>query len=154
MKHRMNFRALAAALTLIVAALALTAAPSSAMKFKNVYWLDVSGQPSMSPHRVFFQANAGPYVKKIEWNGWGRKKAVGRGTYGTTAPCNGEPCPKGPSRIVLSKPVKCTPSFGNKEGKSIRVYRRGTLYYPDSDGSRKRSNIDGIAGWGACEEAY
>jgi len=150
----MSFRAVAAAVTVMVAALALTAAPGSATKFKNVYWLDVSGTSSMSPHRVFFQANAGPYVKKMNWKGWGSRKAVGRGAYRTSAPCNGEPCPKGPARLVLRKPVRCTPAFGNKEGKSIRVYRRGTLYYPDSDGSRKVANVDGIAGWGACDEAY
>lgn len=154
MKHLTTFRAIAAATVVFVAAFALTVAPGSARTFKNVYWLDVSGTSSMQPHRIFFQANAGPYVKKMDWKGWGSRKAVGRGTYGTTAPCNGEPCPKGPSRIVLRKPARCTPAFGNKEGKSIRVYTRGTLYYPDSDGSRKRANVDGIAGWGACEEAY
>ncbi|MGB0120723.1 MAG: hypothetical protein WBP55_07210 [Solirubrobacterales bacterium] len=154
MSNRKRFRAIAGLTTVLIATLALAAAPGQASKQGKVFWLDLSGGSSVAPHRVFFTANAGGYMKKISWKRWGKNKTVGRGTFGTTAPCNGQPCPKGPAKMILRKPVTCTPDFGNKEGKTIRVYRFGKLFYPDSDGSRLKANLGYRTGWGACKEAY
>jgi len=143
---------------LMVVSLGLSAVAGQAsshggVKYKNVHWLDLNGSSSQAPKRVFFTANSGGFVKKIKWKRWGRNRTVGRGTFGTTAPCNGRPCPKGPARLVLRKPVRCTPAFGNKQGKKIRVYRRGTLYYPKWNGKRLVANISDRTGWGACRQS-
>ncbi|MGA7397004.1 MAG: hypothetical protein WBW62_06095 [Solirubrobacterales bacterium] len=154
MSNRRRFRGIAGLATVLIATLALAAAPGQASKQGKVFWLDLSGGSSVAPHRVFFTANAGGYMKKINWKRWGRNETVGRGTFGTTAPCNGQPCPKGPARMVLRKPVTCHPAIGTKQGEEIRVYRRGMLYYPDSDGSRLKADISDRTGWGLCKEAY
>lgn len=75
------------------------------------------------------------------------------GTFGTTAPCNGRPCPKGPARLVLRKPVRLTPAFGDKQGKRILVYRRSTLCHPNWNGRRLVANISDRTGWGACRRS-
>jgi len=137
----------------LLAGLSLGAPASQAKKPANVYWLNLSGSSSVAPDYVFFTANSGGFVEKLRWKHWGARKTVGRGTFGTTAPCNGRPCPAGPARLVLRKPVLCTPAFGNKQGKKIRVYRFGTLYYPNWDGRRLKANISDRTGWGACRQA-
>ena len=142
-----------AALALSVAALlALAVAPSSAATGKKVFWIDLSGEASQHPERVYFTANSGGYLEDITWDGWGEEKAVGNGTFGTTAPCNGNPCPDGPGTLTLRKPVKCTPEFGEKKGKTVRVYRHGKLVYPDGEGGTETANVSDRTGWGSCKE--
>jgi len=157
MKPSKTVRTIAALMIAIVAAFALSTSASPAAKHKGrdtVYWLDLSGTSSIAPHRVFFTANAGGYLKKIKWKHWGSRKTVGRGIFGSTGTCGPTFCKNtGPGRLVLRKPVKCHPAFGNKKGKKIRVYRRATLHYPDlNNGKRRVSSVE--AGWGACKEAY
>jgi len=159
MKSRTVFSSAVAIAFLLIASLGLSPATGhdaslSGKKYKNVYWLDLSGSSSRAPGRVFFTANSGGFVKNLNWKRWGTRKTVGRGTFGTTAPCNGRPCPRGPARLVLRKPVRCTPAFGDKQGKRIRVYRRGTLYYPKWNGKRLVANISDRTGWGACEQSF
>jgi hypothetical protein len=159
MKSRTVFSSAAAIAILLIASFGISSATGqqasqSGTKYKNVYWLSLSGTSSVAPDYVFFTANSGGFVKNVRWKHWGTKKTVGRGTFGTTAPCNGRPCPKGPARLVLRKPVKCTPAFGDKQGKRIRVYRRGTLYYPNWNGKRLVANISDRTGWGACRQSY
>ena len=160
MKARFNIRTVAALAVTLVAAFSLSTATSPAAHHKAdgpVYWLDLSGTSSIAPHRVFFTANAGGYLKKINWKNWGSKKTVGRGIFGSTGTCGPNFCSRtGPGRLVLRKPVKCHPAFGNKQGKTIRVYRHGTLYYPDLNNKGKRlvTNVSDRTGWGACKESY
>ena len=159
MKSGSVFRCAIAIAVLVVASLGLSsvagqAAKHDGVKYENVYWLDLGGSSSRAPKRVFFTANSGGFVSGMKWKRWGKKKTVGRGTFGTTAPCNGRPCPKGPARLALRKPVRCTPTFGDKEGKRIRVYRRATLYYPNWNGKRLVANISDRAGWGVCRQSF
>lgn len=120
-----------------------------------VYWIDLSGTASQHPDRVFFTASSGGYMEDITWAKWGKWRTVGRGTFGTTAPCGGElpACPEGPAKIVMHKPVRCTPEFGTKEGKKVRVYRHATLTYPDGEGGTIRTDITDRAGWLTCRQA-
>lgn len=122
--------------------------------YRNVYWINLGGTASRAPGRVFFTANAGGFVKNLKWNGWGTRKTVGRGWFGTTWPCDAKPCFKGSkARLIMRKPVICHPQFGNKRGKSVRVYRHTILHYRE-DGKRKRANVTGTSGWQTCKEAY
>jgi hypothetical protein len=129
---------------------------------KPVYWIDLGGQASQHPDYVFFTANAGGYMRDVVWTDWGKRKTVARGTFGTTSPCDpdgngpeggGPPCPDGPAKIVMRKPVKCTPTFGSKKGKKVRVYRHATIWYPDGEGGTIRTNITDRAGWLVCKES-
>lgn len=157
----------------LVAPLALAAAlvpgvgagasvPASADGAKPVYWIDLGGTASRHPDYVFFTANSGGFMKDVRWTDWGAHKTVARGTFGTTAPCDsdgdgpdtgGGPCPDGPAKMVLRKPVRCTPEFGTKEGRTVRVYRYATLWYPDGEGGTIRANVADRAGWASCRES-
>jgi hypothetical protein len=146
-------RAAATLACVAIAALAFGAATGSAGKGKKVYWIDLSGQASQAPEAVFFTANAGGRVDDILWKNWGERKTVGRGDYSSTAPCPPDCNEEGPAKLVLRKPVRCTPQFGNKKGKKIRVYRRGTLTYPDPDGGEQKESLNGRTGWAVCKES-
>lgn len=54
----------------------------------------------------------------------------------------------------MRKPVTCTPEFGSKKGKKVRVYRHATLWYPDGEGNTIRANITDRAGWQTCKQAH
>ena len=122
---------------------------------KAVYWIDLGGTASQHPDYVFFTASSGGYMEDVTWTNWGKHRTVGRGTFGTTSPCgeSGPPCPDGPARIVMRKPVRCTPEFGTKKGKKVRVYRHATITYPDGEGGTIRTDITDRAGWLSCEQA-
>lgn len=152
--RRSLFRSLLVVAIVVASSFSLSVSASPAAKQKDVYWLNLSGSSSIAPDYVFFTANSGGFVENLKWKRWGAKTTVGRGTFGTTAPCNGRPCPAGPARLVLRKPVLCTPAFGDKQGKRILVYRFGTLYYPNWDGRRLKANISDRTGWGACRQSY
>ena len=156
--------ALVAAAVLVPSAGASTDAGTAASiaTDKPVYWIDLGGHASRHPDYVFFTANGGPYVKHLTWSHWGDRKTIGRGTFGTTAPCDpngsgpeggGPPCPDGPAKIVMRKPVRCTPEFGSKEGKKVRVYRHATIWYPDGEGNTVRANISDRTGWAVCKQS-
>ena len=120
-----------------------------------VYWIDLGGTASQHPDFVFFTADAGGYMEDVTWRHWGRYRTVGHGTFGTSAPCNpGQPCPSGPATIVMRKPVRCTPEFGSKKGKKVRVYRHARLTYPDGEGGTLHADITDRAGWASCREAH
>lgn len=150
--------ALAASATLVPSAGASTVAAGA----RPVYWIDLGGTASRHPDYVFFTANSGGYMEDVRWKDWGARRTVGRGMFGTTSPCDpdgegpqggGPPCPDGPAKIVMRKPVTCTPEFGSKEGKKVRVYRHATIWYPDGEGGTERANIADRAGWATCEES-
>ena len=144
-------RAAATLACVAIAALAFGAATGSAGKGKKVFWLDLSGGASQAPEFVFFTANSGGQMDNIVWKNWGKRKAVGRGDFNSTAPCPPDCNEEGPAKLVLTKPKKCTPEFGEKEGKKIRVYKRGKLTYPDGEGGTAKGNVS--TGWGACKQS-
>lgn len=67
----------------------------------------LGGLPEFEPERVFYTADAGPYVYDITWSGWGTAEAVGEGTYdaGSNVPA-GTPEKTEPARIVLTMPKR------------------------------------------------
>ena len=82
----------------------------------------------VKPKRVYLSANAGPWLKALQWKGWGTAKAVAHGTY--ISDCASCPPPKRRTvTLRLSKPVVCTEG----EGKGLRTYRKAvvTLSAPD-----------------------
>lgn len=152
----MKSRLLAVVVT-VVAAIAtigpVEGADAAASTDEPVFWISLGGTASQHPRSVYFTANSGGYMKKVRWTHWGTSRTVGKGTFGTTAPC-GDPmpaCPDGPGRLVLTKPVTCTPFFGDKEGETVLVYKVAKLTYPDGEGGRKHARVE--AGWGTCEES-
>jgi len=147
---------LAAAIAVIAAFALVPSADASSAKGKPVYWIDLSGTASQHPDYVYFTASSGGYMKDVEWKHWGARRTVGHGTFGTTAPCGqpGLPCPDGPATITMRKPVKCTPEFGTKEGKTVRVYRHAKIAYPDGEGGTLHADITDRAGWATCKEAH
>lgn len=158
----MRTRLLPALLALIAAVATITAvglstsADAKPAKHKPVFWIDLSGTASQHPRHVYFTANAGGYMKGVTWTDWGKKKTVGTGTFKTSAPCGGElpACPEGAATMVLRKPVRCTPEFGNKKGKTVLVYRHARLTYPDGEGGTLHADITDRAGWASCKQAH
>lgn len=136
---------------LIALGFVLVLAAPAASAAKPVHWIDLMGTASQKPEGVFFTANSGPQVRKVKWNGWGKRRTVGRGTYLITSPPPpGQENPRGPARIVAWKPVLCTPEFGNRKGKLIRVYRKARMLRPVAEGGRKWVDISAYTGWGTC----
>ncbi len=132
----------------------LSSADASSAGRKPVYWIDLAGTAAQHPSHVYFTADAGGYMKHVKWRHWGHHKTVGHGTFDTSAPCNpGQACPSGPATIVMRKPVKCTPEFGSKKGKTVRVYRHARLTYPDGEGGTLHADITDRSGWASCKEA-
>ncbi|HEU4658118.1 MAG TPA: hypothetical protein VFR97_11350 [Capillimicrobium sp.] len=80
---------------------------------------DLFYQPEIEPERVFFTANAGPYLKDLAWTGWGTAQAIGTGTYVSDCASCG---PKQilPARLVLERPGAC-------RGWGVQVYLRSRL---------------------------
>ncbi len=150
-----NLRAIGAVLALIgVAAMLLFAAASPAAKSKKVFWIDLSGQAAQHPDFVYFTANSGGQVHDLSWTNWGGKKAVGEGIFEDTSPSfPGKPDTTGPARITARMPVTCTPEFGSKKGKKIRVYRHVKLRYPDGSGGTNVADVTDRAGWTLCKES-
>jgi hypothetical protein len=102
----------------------------------KVYFADLFGGATQHPKKIFFTANSGPRVTKIEWKHWGSKKAVGRGVYEDTqaVPCPPMCHPKSPAKIVLKRPELCKqPKWAKKAGKKLLMYERGTLTHRDTD---------------------
>ncbi|MBN8869485.1 MAG: hypothetical protein J0H66_06350 [Solirubrobacterales bacterium] len=153
----MNFRGIAVKagvlIAALVASLTLAAPVTSAKQSKPpVFWIDLSGTAEQHPGMVIFTANAGPQVYKLKWTGWGKNKTVGHGTYRVTSPPPPDgKNPKGPAKIVAWKPVKCVPEFGNRKGKTIRVYRHAKMLRPVPEGGRKWVDISGYTGRPTCK---
>jgi len=138
---RQNGIRLVAGLAIIVAATLAFGATSSAKqgtqaKQGKVYFADLFGGATQHPKKIFFTANSGPRVTKIEWKNWGSRKAVGRGVYEDTQaiPCPPLCHPKGPAKIVLKRPQPCKqPKGSDKEGKTLLMYEKGVLTHPDTE---------------------
>jgi hypothetical protein len=66
--------------------------------------------PEVEPERIFFQADAGPYLRDIRWMGWGTEIAVGHGRFVSDCASCGTPEHK-PATIIMHGLTPC-PAFG------------------------------------------
>ena len=55
---------------------------------------------------------------------------------------------------MLRKPVPCTPEFGSKKGKHVRVYRHSTLTYPDGKGGKIVSDVSDRSGYATASHPH
>jgi hypothetical protein len=153
----MDFRGTALKVMMLIGAvaacLALTAPATSAKSAKPpVFWIDLSGTAQQHPSLIFFSANSGSQVHNIKWTGWGKNRTVGHGKYRVTSPPPpGEKNPAGPAKIVVWKPIKCVPEFGNRKGKTVHVYRHARMLRPVSGGGRKWVDISAYTGHLTCK---
>jgi hypothetical protein len=74
-------------------------------------------EPFVAPQRIFFTADAGPYLRDIRWTDWGSEFAVGHGRFVSDCASCGTPEHK-PAVVVMHGLVAC-PQFGGF------VYRYG-----------------------------
>ena len=66
--------------------------------------------PSVEPVRYFFSANAGPYLDRLRWSGWGTPHATATGTYiSDCASCGPKIVRR--STVVVHR-IRCTPWGG------------------------------------------
>ena len=72
---------------------------------------------------VFFSANAAPGQSPPR-TGWSKNCAVGSGHYDVTSPPIPVKRTRKARRGSSSGLVKCVPDFGNREGKTIHIYRK------------------------------
>jgi hypothetical protein len=98
-------------------------------------------QPEVEPVRIFFQADAGPYIDKLTWVGWGTHRAVGRGVYVNECPIG--PCAPTKFRkkttVVFDHSAAC-PAWG------ARTYSGHTTVYDAPDKPRRVR----VSGAGFC----
>jgi hypothetical protein len=82
---------------------------------------DLFGQAQVEPKRIFLTANSGPYIKRLQWSGWGKRRAIGEGIY--ISDCVSCPPPdRRPAKVVLRKRKPCE----KRGGRSYRVGRLKT----------------------------
>jgi hypothetical protein len=103
------------------------AAPASGAEPRTVIF-DLFPSPLVKPDRVFFTADAGPYLKDLTWTDWGTDTATGTGTYELSCSNGGPDC--GDSTAVTDYPATYTltglipcPRFGA----AATTYRTGTV---------------------------
>ncbi len=117
-------------LGLAVLAPGAAAAPeASVAAAPKVVIFDLYPTPHVKPARVFFQADAGPYLDKLLWSGWGEATSTGTGVWTLDCSNGGPSCAPGdpdvttyPARYILSDLGPC-PRFGA----SAKSYRSGTV---------------------------
>ena len=103
-------------------------------EIKTVYF-DLMYSQHVMPKRIFVTASSGPWMKGLDWDGWGTNKAVGHGTW--ISDCAS--CP-GPDRrtvtITFTKPVYC-------RAEGVRTYRKahGVLSEPDEGYNETKFSI-------------
>lgn len=108
------------------------ATPATAKnEFRKTALFNLTYEPKVKPNRVFLSANAGPYLKKIKWSGWGTNKTVGRGRFISDCSSCGIKENK-PMKLTLYKIRPC-PKYG------VMAYRKGYLKIYD----KKRPNRGG-----------
>jgi hypothetical protein len=92
-----------------VALLGLTVAASSALAAApRTVIFNLSASPLSQPDRVFFQADAGPYLRDLKWADWGTATSVGTGTWELDCSNGGPSC--GASNAVTTYPATYTVS--------------------------------------------
>ncbi|MBK5234005.1 MAG: hypothetical protein JJE13_13635, partial [Thermoleophilia bacterium] len=95
---------------------------------EKVVYFDPAYQQSVKPGRIFLSANAGPYLKKLKWTGWGTNKTVGRGRFISDCASCGEYENRAVT-ITLRKVIYC-------KAVDVHTYKFGKIHVKDS--RRKR----------------
>jgi hypothetical protein len=84
--------------------------------------------PLVKPDRVFFQADAGPYLSDLQWSGWGEPTALGTGKWVLDCSNGGpscgadDPSESYPARFTLSDLAPCP-----RLGPDALSYRSGVV---------------------------
>ena len=125
----------AAALVALSVVLALVGpvAPAGAGA-PRTYYFTMFGVGEEHPRQIFLTANAGPYLTRLRWSGWGKDATVARGVY--RSDCASCPPPRRRQATVrFSHPVVCDDG--------ARTYARGvvTLSRPDRGRHRRTFRI-------------
>lgn len=105
---------------------------------KTVFF-DMYYNPKVTPIRIFMTANSGPWMKGLHWDGWGDRKAVGRGAWiSDCASCLGPDRRK--VRITLTKRVYC-------RAQGVHTYRKANvvLSKPDEGYTNRKFTF-----WNGC----
>jgi hypothetical protein len=117
------------ALALAFSGLTVASAPATSAAPKT-YYFTMTGTGQAHPEQIFLTADAGPYLTKLEWKGWGNARAVARGVYRSTcASCS--PPKRRTATVRFSKLISC--------GGDVQAYSKGvvTVSKPDR-GHHKR----------------
>lgn len=109
----------------LVAALAIVSAGAGAHPAAppKVAIFNLTDTPKVKPRTVYLSADAGPYVTRLTWRGWGTARAVGRGTFVSDCASCG-PKERRPATIVL-RTLRSCPAF------DVRSYRHAELTVHD-----------------------
>jgi hypothetical protein len=125
----MHVRPILLALALVGAAFAApgtlaVAAPTGQTAKPAVYWN--LGHPVTEPRRIFTAFSSAPYLRRLTWEDWGAREAVGTGRW--MSDCASCPPPaQRRATIRLTGFVTCA------EDRSVRTYRSAvvTVDVPD-----------------------
>lgn len=115
------------ALALAFSGLTAASAPATSDTPRTVLF-NMYAHGTAHPREIFLTADAGPYLKRLDWKHWGATTTVAEGVYvSDCASCS--PPRRRTATVRLSKPVVCT----HGEGAGLRTYRRAvvTLSRPD-----------------------
>jgi hypothetical protein len=126
-------------LVLLTTVVGLVAVAPAAHAQPRTVIFDLYPSPLVTPQRVFFTADAGPYLKDLMWTGWGTDTATGTGTYELNCSNGGPSCGNStavtdyPATYTLTGLIPC-PRFGA----AGTTYRTGTVTVdrPASAGSK------------------
>lgn len=108
---------------------------------RRVVFFDLYYHEKVKPRRIFFTANAGTYVRRLTWSGWGTDRAVAHGQYvSTCASC--DPPRYRDATITFSRLRYCAT-------RDVWFYRRGVMVREPSAGQTRRVAISA----GSCPPA-
>jgi hypothetical protein len=130
-----TFRVRSVALLVITlfgaALLALPSSTASADPGTKTVYFTMSGTPQAHPKEIFLTADAGPYLKRLSWSGWGSVMAMADGVY--VSDCASCLPPKHRSATVMfSRPISC--------GDHVQAYSKGVVTVSEPDhGHHKRT---------------
>jgi len=106
-----------AAAFVAAALLVVPVAPATSGTPQTLYFT-MFGTGQAQPRQIFLTANAGPYLKRLSWTGWGEDVAVATGVY--RSDCASCPPPKRRTATVrFSDPISC--------GEDVQAYSKGVV---------------------------
>ncbi|GAA1776956.1 hypothetical protein GCM10009795_023800 [Nocardioides hankookensis] len=109
------------ALALAFSGLTVASAPATSAPPKTVLF-NMYAHGTVAPKRIYLTADAGPWLKKLQWKNWGKARTSATGVYiSNCASC--APPARRTATVWLSKPVVCT----SGEGKGLRTYNKAVV---------------------------
>jgi hypothetical protein len=113
---------------LVAAVLGLAVLAPAAVAAPKVVMFNLTTEGKVQPARVFFQADAGPYLDGLQWAGWGTPTAIGTGTWVLDCSNGGPSCGSSTAKTIDAARYTLTdlgpcPRFGA----DALVYRKGTV---------------------------